>query len=100
MHYTPFIKRLIKQPRRVLVGVLLLPILAYRYLISPMLPPACRFYPTCSCYAHEALKQHGVFLGSWLTIKRLSRCHPGGSSGKDPVPKKKTSLTTKKLSDG
>jgi putative membrane protein insertion efficiency factor len=68
------------------------PIYLYRYAISPFLPRACRFEPSCSAYALEALRAHGPFKGSWLAIKRLARCHPiewlGGSSGFDPVPPK------------
>jgi putative membrane protein insertion efficiency factor len=73
------------------VAVLSAPILAYRYLISPMMPPRCRFAPSCSAYALEALRRHGAINGSWLALKRLARCHPiaflGGSSGYDPVPR-------------
>lgn len=72
------------------VAVLSAPILAYRYLVSPLLPPRCRFAPSCSAYALEALRRHGPFRGTWLAIKRLARCHPiaflGGGSGYDPVP--------------
>lgn len=63
-----------------------LPIYFYRYAISPMLPATCRYTPTCSQYALEALKRHGPIKGSWLTIKRICRCHPWGGSGYDPVP--------------
>lgn len=59
---------------------------AYRYLISPMLGPSCRYTPTCSAYGLEAIKKHGGFKGGWLTIKRIARCHPWGGSGYDPVP--------------
>lgn len=58
----------------------------YRWLISPLLGPRCRFYPSCSEYALTALKHHGAGHGSWLTIKRLVRCHPGCEGGFDPVP--------------
>lgn len=68
------------------VWVLTLPILFYRSCISPLTPPSCRFTPTCSQYALEALRRHGAIKGSWLTIKRLLRCHPWGGSGYDPVP--------------
>ncbi|MBQ9406000.1 MAG: membrane protein insertion efficiency factor YidD [Desulfovibrio sp.] len=63
-----------------------LPIRLYQWCISPVLPPACRFYPTCSAYAVEAIMLHGILRGGWLTLKRLSRCHPWGGSGYDPVP--------------
>ncbi len=66
--------------------VLLAPIIVYRYTISPMLGPNCRFSPSCSEYAVEAINKHGAFKGGFLTIKRLGRCHPWGSSGYDPVP--------------
>lgn len=78
-------------PRRLAVALLSAPIHAYRYLISPLLPPSCRFSPTCSTYALEALSQHGPFKGSWLALRRLARCHPiallGGGQGYDPVPR-------------
>ena len=60
----------------------------YRLLISPWLGNNCRFQPSCSKYALEALREHGAFRGGWLTIKRIGRCHPWGGSGYDPVPKK------------
>ena len=58
----------------------------YQYVVSPVLGPKCRFTPTCSQYAIEALKKHGLLKGSWLAVKRISRCRPGGGSGYDPVP--------------
>ena len=58
----------------------------YRWLISPLLGPRCRFYPTCSEYALIALKHHGAIKGSWLAAKRIARCHPGHPGGIDPVP--------------
>lgn len=66
--------------------LLILPIRFYQLSISPMLPPSCRFTPSCSQYAIEALRRHGPVKGLWLAIKRLSRCHPWGESGYDPVP--------------
>ena len=66
--------------------VLLFLIVAYRYLISPWLGNHCRFYPTCSAYAQEAITEHGALRGLWLSIKRLSRCHPFHEGGYDPVP--------------
>lgn len=58
----------------------------YQLFISPILGPRCRFYPSCSHYTVEALQSHGVIKGSWLAIKRISRCHPGNPGGIDPVP--------------
>jgi putative membrane protein insertion efficiency factor len=58
----------------------------YQYGISPLLGPKCRFTPTCSQYAEQALKKYGVVKGTWLAAKRISKCHPGGNSGYDPVP--------------
>jgi uncharacterized protein len=66
---------------------LLLLIRGYRQLLSPLLPPSCRFQPTCSAYALEAVTQHGAALGSWLAVKRILRCHPWNAGGYDPVPK-------------
>lgn len=59
----------------------------YRRWISPLIPPSCRFYPTCSGYALEAFETKGVLTGSWLTLKRMSKCHPFHPGGYDPVPK-------------
>lgn len=58
----------------------------YKIAISPLLPPACRFYPTCSEYALEAITRYGVLRGSWLALRRLLRCHPFHTGGFDPVP--------------
>lgn len=66
--------------------ILQVPVMFYRLSISPLLPPSCRFTPTCSEYAIEALRRHGPFKGSWLALRRISRCHPWGGSGYDPVP--------------
>ena len=62
-------------------------ILGYQRWIGPAFPPACRFSPTCSVYALEALERHGVLRGVWLTVRRLLRCHPYHTGGFDPVPK-------------
>lgn len=59
---------------------------AYQYIISPLFPSRCRYYPSCSNYALEALQKHGALKGSLLTAGRLARCHPWGGSGLDPVP--------------
>lgn len=72
--------------RKALVVILLIPIYFYKRCISPMFPPCCRFTPTCSQYAIEALKKHGPFYGTYLAIRRILRCHPWGGSGYDPVP--------------
>lgn len=72
--------------RKVAVQVLMLPIRFYRYFISPWLPPSCRFTPTCSAYAQEALTVHGPLRGSYLAVHRLCRCHPLAEGGADPVP--------------
>ena len=66
--------------------LLILPIRFYRRFISPLTPSSCRFVPTCSEYAMEALRKHGPLKGSFLAIKRILRCRPGGGSGYDPVP--------------
>jgi putative membrane protein insertion efficiency factor len=58
----------------------------YRYAVSPLLGNCCRFHPSCSCYAEEALAKHGVTRGVWLTLRRLARCHPWHAGGHDPVP--------------
>lgn len=76
--------------RRALVFTLKAPVWIYRMVISPLLGPRCRFQPTCSAYALEALDRHGPVKGVWLTLRRLAKCHPitwlGGASGYDPVP--------------
>lgn len=59
---------------------------SYRWVISPLLPAACRFHPSCSSYAAQALRRHGAARGSWLTVRRLARCHPFCEGGVDPVP--------------
>ncbi|KAA3621003.1 MAG: membrane protein insertion efficiency factor YidD [Proteobacteria bacterium] len=58
----------------------------YKYLVSPLLGPRCRFYPSCSDYAIEAISRHGAGRGSWLALKRISKCHPWHEGGIDPVP--------------
>ena len=74
-------------------GILIFPfvflIKIYQFLISPIIGKNCRFNPTCSNYALEALKEHGLFLGMYYSIIRISKCHPWGGSGHDPVPSKK-----------
>jgi len=69
--------------KRLLTGL----ISVYRIFISPVLPPSCRFYPSCSAYASEAVETHGALRGTWLAVKRLLRCHPYNPGGYDPVPR-------------
>lgn len=73
--------------RKILIFPFLILLKFYKLAISPLLPPSCRHIPTCSEYAVEALKTHGLIRGSWLAAKRLSKCHPWGTHGYDPVPK-------------
>jgi putative membrane protein insertion efficiency factor len=76
----------VKLLQKILSYPFLLLIKIYQLVISPILGPKCRFTPTCSQYASEALKKHGFFKGSFLAAKRIARCRPGGGSGYDPVP--------------
>ena len=91
---------LLRALRNVLVFVLLLPIRFYRRFISPLTPPACRYTPTCSQYAIEALRKHGPFKGLWLATYRILRCAPWGGWGYDPVPEKFSFFYYKKPSKG
>ncbi|WP_438312096.1 membrane protein insertion efficiency factor YidD [Sporosarcina sp. FA9] len=70
--------------------ILMMMIKIYQKTISPLTPPSCRFYPTCSHYGIEALETHGALKGSWLAVRRISKCHPFHEGGFDPVPEKKT----------
>jgi len=79
---------MIKALGKLLAWPLLALVWLYRRAISPLLGNNCRFQPTCSEYAMEALRKHGAFRGTWLTIRRVARCHPWGGSGYDPVPDK------------
>lgn len=72
--------------RQGLMWLLLLPIYFYRAVISPVLPPSCRYTPSCSAYAVEAIRKHGPFYGLYLAVRRILRCHPWGGHGHDPVP--------------
>ncbi|MDX1297609.1 MAG: membrane protein insertion efficiency factor YidD [Pseudomonas sp.] len=74
--------------------LVLLPIQFYRYAISPLMASRCRFYPSWSCYAREAIEHHGVMRGGWLTLRRLGHCHPWNPGGYDPVPPAKTSRSS------
>lgn len=73
--------------------VLIAPIIAYQRFLSPMLPPSCRFAPSCSQYAVEALREHGAIRGLWLAVCRLARCHPFHPGGYDPVPMRPQGVT-------
>jgi len=80
----------IERLRQIAGAILIAPIRFYRYCISPLFPPSCRFTPTCSQYAIEAIQVHGPLKGLFLAVRRLLRCHPvkwlGGGQGYDPVP--------------
>lgn len=78
------VRSLAEIPRQILIA----PIRLYRRLLSPLLGPRCRFHPSCSAYALEALQRHGAARGSWLTARRIVRCHPLNEGGLDPVPEK------------
>ena len=77
---------LIALPGKLIQQLLLLLIQVYRYALSPFLGQRCRFHPSCSAYAAEALTRHGLLRGTWLAIKRVFRCHPFHPGGHDPVP--------------
>ena len=79
-------RRLAKLISTVIAKIMLGIIWFYRHCISPLLPPVCRYTPTCSQYAVEAIKKYGPFKGGWLAAKRIMRCAPWGGSGYDPVP--------------
>ncbi len=80
---------IVKVILKMLSWILLIPVYIYKYAISPLTPASCRHYPTCSEYAVQAVKIHGPFRGFWLATKRISKCHPWGTHGHDPVPPKK-----------
>ncbi len=72
-----------------MIRLLLLVVIGlYQRLISPLLPPSCRFQPTCSRYAAEAIGRHGAWRGSWMALRRVGRCHPFHPGGEDPVPER------------
>ncbi len=72
---------------RLLGMLLILPVRLYQYLISPLLPPSCRYTPSCSHYMVEAIREWGPFRGLWMGIRRILSCHPWGGHGHDPVPR-------------
>jgi uncharacterized protein len=76
----------IRQTQTMIARCLVSLLCAYRFVASPLLPSACRFHPSCSCYAGEAIMRHGAWRGSWLTLRRLCRCGPWHPGGYDPVP--------------
>lgn len=78
--------RPLNRPTTALQRAAVLTLRSYKAVISPLLPASCRFHPTCSDYAREAIERHGLALGSWLAVKRLARCHPFSPGGCDPVP--------------
>lgn len=73
-------------PSRLLAGCMVALVRVYQWVISPLLGPRCRFWPSCSTYAVEALQVHGPLKGGWMAAKRIGRCHPGSDGGLDPVP--------------
>jgi putative membrane protein insertion efficiency factor len=75
------------------VRIITAPIVAYRRWVSPALPARCRFHPSCSAYALEAITRHGVVRGGWLAVWRLLRCHPFHPGGYDPVPARRADLS-------
>lgn len=75
--------------KKIIITPFVLLIRGYQKFISPFTPNSCRYSPTCSHYAVEALKTHGLLLGGWLSLKRIGSCNPFGGSGFDPVPPKK-----------
>jgi len=78
--------------KKMLRQIYILPIKFYKLSISPLMPASCRHIPTCSQYAIDAITLHGILYGTWLAIKRLSKCHPWGTHGYDPVPQEKKKL--------
>ncbi|MCK2044081.1 membrane protein insertion efficiency factor YidD [Chromohalobacter salexigens] len=72
--------------RKCLAGLMIGLLRGYQYVISPLLGPRCRFWPSCSQYAVEAIQIHGPLRGGWLALKRILKCHPGHPGGVDPVP--------------
>ena len=79
-------RRIIQWVRTLFMRLLLLPVYFYKVAISPLTPPSCRYTPSCSTYAVEAIRKHGPLRGLYLAVRRILRCHPWGGSGYDPVP--------------
>ncbi len=77
-----------KRISKLLQHIVLLPVYFYRLFISPLKPPSCRYTPTCSSYAIDAVKKHGIFKGTWMATLRILSCNPWGGSGYDSVPDK------------
>jgi len=78
--------------------ILVILLKGYQYLVSPWFGQTCRFYPSCSCYAIEAVEKRGVLTGLWLTLRRIGRCHPWHPGGFDPVPEESTAKLRGELS--
>ncbi len=74
--------------------ILVFLIRVYQRCLSPLLPPTCRFYPSCSDYCIAAVQRHGAWRGGWIGLKRLLRCHPGTPGGYDPIPRGENGLTS------
>ncbi len=85
-------QHIIKKGLKFIGWVILIPVYIYKYAISPLTPASCRHIPTCSEYAVQAVKIHGPFKGFLLATRRISRCHPWGTQGYDPVPPKDSSI--------
>lgn len=81
-----YLEKVVKKILKLLALPLILLIKIYQFFISPLFPSSCRYVPTCSTYTKEALEKYGLVKGLWLGIKRISKCHPWGGSGYDPVP--------------
>lgn len=81
-----WLKALLTAPLKLLGWVMIVLIRGYQLMLSPILPSACRYTPTCSQYGLEAIKKHGPFKGGYLTVRRILRCNPWGGHGHDPVP--------------
>ena len=83
-------ERLASERPSVVARLLMLLITGYRRFISPMIPPRCRFAPSCSAYALQAVTEHGAGRGTWLAVRRVARCHPFNPGGYDPVPPRRS----------